>query len=278
MNAPYLGVGMGYRVNYHADIIRGREHIDFLEATSDQFLHTSKEKTNALLEAAGELPIVPHSLAMSVGSATVVDSEYLVRNSDFVKLVNARWFSDHLCMTQVPGVDLGSLTPLWFTEEVVEKTVSNIKTIKEKIPNRPFLVENITYYLPLPVSTMSESSFITKVLEGADCGLLLDINNVYVNSKNLRFDAHKFLLELPLERVVQVHIAGFEPQQDLIIDSHDSPVAGEVWELLDFLVQHSPVKAISLERDGEYPLFSQILEELQHARSIMARHGVAVGA
>jgi len=278
MIVPYLGVGMGYRMNYHADIIRERKHIDFLEATSDQFLHGPKEKTDALLEAAGELPIVPHSLAMSVGSATPVDSEYLALNSKFVELVNGPWFSDHLCMTHIPEVDLGSLTPLWFTEEVVERTVTNIKAIKRKIPDRPFLVENITYYLPLPASTMSESLFITKVVEGADCGLLLDINNVYVNSQNLGFDPQRFLLELPLERVVQVHIAGFEPQPELIIDTHDTPVADVVWDLLDFLVRHSPVKAISLERDGKYPPFSQIVDELQHARNILARHGVALGA
>lgn len=278
MNAPFLGVGMGYRMNYHADIIRERRNIDFLEATSDQFLYGPQEKIDALREAAGCVPVVPHSLAMSVGSDMPIDSEYLARNSTFVDLVDGPWFSDHLCMTQVPEVDLGSLTPLWFTDEVVERTVSNINVIKAAIPKRLFLVENITYYLPLPASTMSESAFIRKVIEGADCGLLLDINNVYVNSMNLHFDPRRFLLELPLERVVQVHIAGFEPQPGLLIDTHDTPVDQEVWDLLDFLVENSPVKAISLERDGKYPEFSQILEELQHARSILSRHGAAVGA
>lgn len=278
MNAQYLGVGLGYRVNYHADIIRERKNIDFLEATSDQFLFGPQEKIDALQEAAGPLPIVPHSLAMSVGSAKPVDADYLKLNADFVNAVNPPWFSDHLCMTHVPEVDLGSLTPLWFTEEVAERTVANIKAIKAGISNRLFLVENITYYLPLPSSTMSESAFITKVVEDADCGILLDINNVYVNSRNLRFDPHRFLRELPLERVIQVHIAGFEPEAELLIDTHDTPVDREVWDLLEFLVKHSPVRGISLERDGKYPPFSQILDELNHARNILNRYRMAVGA
>jgi len=278
MNLPYLGVGLGYRTNYHSDIIRSRSDIDFLEATSDQFLYGPEERQSALVEAAGSLPIVPHSLAMSVGSAMPIDAEYLKLNVEFVESLNPPWFSDHLCMTHVPEVDLGSLTPLWFTEEVVAQTVSNIKAVKAAVPDRVFLVENITYYLSLPQSTMTESAFIRRVVESADCGLLLDVNNVYVNSRNLQFDPFQFLKEIPLERVVQVHIAGFEPEPGLIIDTHDTPVASEVWELLDFVVRHSPVKGISLERDGKYPPFSEILDELEHARSILTRHGSTVGA
>ena len=268
-----LGVGLGYRASLHKEILKVRGRIDFLEAVSDHYLYDiTRERLGELLEAAGDMPIVPHSLSLSVGTAEPVDADYLARNAAFVEAVQPPWYSDHLCMTQVEHVDLGSLTPLWFTEEVVEQVVANVRTITQAIPGRPFLLENITYYVAMPESTMTEAQFITRVLERTDCGLLLDVNNVYVNSRNLHYDPYRFLDELPLERVVQIHVAGFDEGQNLVVDTHDSPVSDDVWKILDYVCRHSPVRGISLERDSNYPAFSVILEELDHARRILRSH------
>jgi uncharacterized protein (UPF0276 family) len=268
-----LGVGLGYRTTLHQQILNARGQIDFLEAITDHFIYdAAEEKIAELREASQDMPIVPHSLSLSVGTAEPVNADYLARTAAFVRFIDPPWYSDHLCMTQVEHVDIGSLTPLWFTEEVVENTVANARTIKQAAPGTQFLLENITYYIAMPESTMTESDFIRRVLEQADCGLLLDVNNVYINSRNLGYDPYKFLEELPLERVVQIHIAGFEQGKNLIVDTHDSAVSDEVWKILEYVCRHSPVRGISLERDSNYPEFSIILEELDHARRILRQH------
>ncbi len=268
-----LGVGLGYRHVLHKQIQNARGQIDFLEAITDHFIYESaEEKIAGLREASQDMPIVPHSLSLSVGTAEPVNADYLARTAAFVQTIDAPWWSDHLCMTQVEHVDIGSLTPLWFTDEVVENTVANACTIKAAAPGKQFLLENITYYLPMAESTMTESAFIRRVVEQADCGLLLDVNNVYINSRNLGYDPYQFLDDLPLERVVQIHIAGFEEGEHLVVDTHDHAVCDEVWKILEYVCRRSPVRGISLERDSNYPQFSEVLEELDHARRILRRH------
>ena len=268
-----LGVGIGYRPSIHKQILSSRAQIDFLEVITDHYIYDAAEERFAeLREASQDMPIVPHNLSLSVGTAEPVDADYLASTAGFVEKIDAPWFSDHLCMTKVAHVDLGSLTPLWFTEEVVDTVVANARTIKRAVPQRQFLLENITYYVAMPESTMTESQFIRRVLEQADCGLLLDVNNVYINSRNLGYDPYKFLQELPLERVVQVHIAGFEEGESLVVDTHDQAVSDDVWKILEFVCRHSPVRGISLERDSNFPDFSVILEELDHARRILRHH------
>lgn len=268
---PVLGVGFGYRAQQHDDIIANRHAFDFLEAITDQFIFSDEERLQSLFAAAHGLPIVPHSLSMSVGTAATVDAGYMARNAEFVRKVNAPWFGDHLCFTKVPELDLGCLTPLWFTDEVADTAVRNIRAVQESVPERAFIVENITYVIPVgePGKQMTEAEFITTVLEKADCGLLLDLNNVYVNSRNLNSDPYDFLRSIPLERVVQIHIAGHEESEDLIIDTHEAPVSEEVWDLLRFIVKRSPVKGVLLERDGKFPPFSELVAELSYARQIM---------
>lgn len=272
MSIPCLGVGLGYRTQQHDDIAAHRRDIDFLELVTDQFIFSNEEKFEEMLAAADGLPLVPHSLSMSVGTAATMDRTYLAFNADFVRKVNAPWFGDHLCFTKVPEMDLGCLTPLWFTEEAADNAVRNIKAVKEAIPNTPFIVENITYIFPVgaPAKCMTEAAFITTILERADCGLLLDLNNVFVNSRNLGFDPYDFLNSIPLERVIQIHIAGHEESKDMVIDTHDAPVSEEVWDLLSFVAARSPVKGVLLERDGKFPPFSEMVEELNHARRIMS--------
>jgi len=269
ISSSVLGVGLGYRAPLHDKILEERDHIDFLEAISDQFLFAPPEKMDRLMEIGRSIPVIPHSLSFSVGTAETINSTYLSKNASFVRAVDPPWFSDHLCMTKVAHVDLGSLTPLWFTEEVVETVVRNVKTIRQEIPSPQFLLENITYYVPLPGSELTEAEFITEVLDKTDSGLLLDVNNVFVNSRNLGYDPYQFLSEIPLDRVVQVHIAGYVEEEGLTIDTHDCAVSDDVWDILKYVVKNSPVKGISLERDSQYPEFPVMLEELDHARRIL---------
>ena len=269
-NLPHLGVGLGYRSPLHREIARNPGKIQFLELVTDQFLYTPEDKLSAFLDSVRDFPLIPHSVAMSVGADMPLDFDYLRRNATFVERTSAPWFSDHLCFTKVAGVDLGQLTPLSFDEETVEVVCRNVAAVKRTC-DRPFLLENITYYFALGSGEMTESQFITKVLQKSDCGLLLDLNNVYLNSINIGYDPYQFLRELPLDRAVQVHLAGFETEDGMLIDTHAAPVSKEVWELLKFVCAKADVRGILLERDENLDDFGSILEELDIARDILRR-------
>ncbi|HEX7362255.1 MAG TPA: DUF692 domain-containing protein [Bryobacteraceae bacterium] len=267
-NLPQLGVGLGYRMPLHNDLLANRHTFDFLELINDQFIFSPLDKQEQILRDLRSIPLVAHGVAMSVGTAQPLDQDYLQATVAFVDHIRAPWFSDHLCFTKTDLADLGQLTPVWFTEETLAQVISNVMAIKRACPAVPFLLENITYYFPLPGSEMTEAEFISRVLVEADCGLLLDVNNVFINSQNLGFDPYDFLTAIPLERVVQVHIAGHKETPGLIIDTHDRPMTKDVWDILSFVVARAPVKAVSLEWDSSYPAFSVIEHELACARSL----------
>lgn len=217
--------------------------------------------------------MVPHNVVLSVGTDMPLDEDYVDRAARLFERLEAPWYSDHLSFTKVPDIEIGQLTPLWFTRETLDVVVRNVKRIKEHIPI-PLLLENITYYFAIPNSEMSEPEFITRALERTDCGLLLDVNNVYINARNHGYDAYEFLDSIPIERAVQVHIAGHRVEDSLIIDSHADKTSPEVLAILKYVVEKAPIKAISLEWDESFPAdFGVLLSELEAARSIFSAAG-----
>src|SRR5262249_22207600 len=156
-----------------------------------------------------------------------------------------------------PDTDVEQLTPLWFTEESLEAVCRNVRSLTARIPT-PFLLENITYYFPIPCAQMTEPQFITRVLEDTDIGMLLDVNNGWVNSVNLGYDPYEFLESIPLERVVQIHIAGGKMSDGMLIDTHSATVNETVWGLLDHVLANAPVRAVSLEWDQDWPEFGHL--------------------
>jgi uncharacterized protein (UPF0276 family) len=222
-------------------------------------------------------PIVCHGIDMSVGTVAPLDEADLRRKAAIIADTKALWFSDHLCFTKAHGIDLGQLTPLPFSDESVEIVTNNVRTIKDCIPV-PFLLENITYYFAIPGSTMTETEFITRVVESADCGLLLDLTNVYTNAANHGYDPFQFIREIPLDRVVEIHVAGGSQMEDTVIDSHSSEVPGAVWDLLDFVMRHAPVKGVILERDEDVPPLAELARELAIARDVMAAAALEMNA
>lgn len=263
---PRLGVGLGYRLPLHDDIMANADRIDFLEFISDQYLYASAEKLDRLTALKERFPLIPHGIGMSVGTADRIDDSYLGRLSALTDRVQAPWFSDHLSFTKVPETDVEQLSPLWFTEESLATVCRNLRQVRGVI-DRPFLLENITYYFSFPDNDMSEAQFITRVLEETDTGLLLDINNVWVNSVNLGFDPYEFLDAIPLQRTLQIHLAGGLMVRDMLVDTHSAPVSEPVWEMLDYVLARAPVKAILLEWDQNWPEFDVLLQHLDRARA-----------
>jgi uncharacterized protein len=266
-NLPKLGVGIGFREQFRADLFLHRNKIDFLEITSDHYLDASPQKLKELKLLKEYFPLIPHSLELSLGSAEGIDEEYLEKVAELVEFVEPKWFSDHLCFTKSGGVKIGHLAPVPYTNEALKVFVRNISKVKNLIKT-PLILENITYLVRFPSSEMSEAKFIKTILEETDCGLLLDVTNLYINSQNFGFDWRKFLDEIPLERVVQLHFVGSHRHGKRLIDAHANKTEGEVWKVFREVCQKCDVKGAVLERDENFPPFAEILEEIKMARRL----------
>ena len=263
-----LGVGIGFREQFRADIFLNRHKIDFLEITTDHYLDAKPQKLDELKLLKEHFSLIPHSLELSLGSAEGIDEKYLEKVAEIVEFTEPEWFSDHLCFTKSGGVKIGHLAPVPYTKEAIDVFVKNISKVKKRI-NVPLLLENITYLVQFPSSEMGEAQFIKTILEETDCGLLLDVTNLYINSQNFGFDWRKFLDEIPLERIVQLHFVGSKRHGKRLIDAHASRTEEAIWKVFAEVVQRCEIKGAILERDENFPPFTEILTELDEARRLL---------
>lgn len=268
---PFLGAGISYRWRFNADLMRS-PGVDWLEVTPEHFLPVNADATQRLALLARRFPIAGHSLELSIGA----DGEDAPGYKESLKQVMAAgagmWHSDHVCFTRVGAQPVRALSPIPFNDESVETCARNIRAVKEDL-GMPFIVENIAYHLPYPMSRMGEAEMLRRIVLAADAGLLLDLHNLYTNAINLRFDPYRFLDELPLDRVVQIHVAGGEDMEGVRLDTHASCCPDEVWALLEHVVPRCPVRGVNFEMDGRFPPWSRILQEIDRARRILREHG-----
>lgn len=263
------GAGIGLR-RAHFDALRETdESIPWLEFCPENYLGYGGRPHRVLMELAERWPLIAHGIAMNIGSMAPLDDEYLRLLKSLLSRVNSAWFSDHLCWNGDANRRLHELLPLPFTREAVSHVARRIQTVKRQI-DRPFLIENISYYAKMPAE-MAETDFITEILEAADCGLLLDVNNVYVNSRNHGFDPRHWIAQLPLERVMQIHVAGHDDSRPVVIDTHGEDVRDEVWELLEFTLSLTGPVPVLIERDQNIPSLSELLQERNTAQRIIDR-------
>lgn len=267
-NLPNLGVGIGFREPFRADLFLHQDKIDFLEITADHYFGATRKKLDELDLLNAHFPLIPHGLNLSLGSAEGIDEHYLEQFAELVERTNPAWFSDHLCFTKSGGKQIGHLAPVPYTNEAVKVFVRNIARVKDTIKT-PLILENITCNVRFPSSEMSETEFIRTILEETDCGLLLDITNLYINSVNHRFDWREFLDELPAERIVQLHFVGLHRHGERLVDAHANKTGAEIWEVFRAACQRADVKGAILERDENLPPFDEILEEIEIARNLL---------
>ena len=256
---------MGFREIYRAETFLHRTEIDFLEITADHYLDAPPKKLAELDLLAENFALIPHGLNLSLGSAEGIDEKYLEKLAVLIEKIQPAWWSEHICFTRSNGVDIGHLASLPFTAEAVETLIRNIEKVKS-IVKTPLILENITYNIRFPSSELDEAEFVKIVLEETDCGLLLDVTNLYINSKNHNFDWRVFLNGLPPERIVQLHFVGSHRYENRLIDAHADRTENEIWEVFREVCRRADVKGAILERDENFPPFEEIITELQIAR------------
>jgi hypothetical protein len=232
-----------------------------------------------ILESVREhYPVALHGVSMSVGSGEAPRLDHLIRLKKLVDRIEPAIVSDHLCWTGLDGHNSHDLLPLPYTEEAVAVAAANIRRVQDVLGRR-ILVENISTYLEFASSTLKEWEFVAAVADEADCGILLDVNNVYVNVRNHGFDPESYLNGIPRTRVEQFHLAGHEDHGDYVIDTHDHPVRDEVWELYERAVARFGPLPTLIERDEHVPELPELLEEARRAQSVLEEsHAAAVNA
>ena len=262
-----LGIGIGYREQFKSELFLNQSEVDFLEIISDRYLDTNKEKQAELELLAAHFPLIPHAINLSLGSAEGLDKDYLIKLAKLIKQINPPWWSEHLSFTQAGGIDIGHLSPLPYTKEAVEIVCQNIEQVRHYL-DTPLILENITYMVNIPGGEMTEAQFIGEIVDRADCGLLLDITNLYINSTNHGYSIQDFLSQLPLERVVQLHFVGGHWHDGVLIDSHSHSTPAEVWQLMKEVASQTTAQGIVLERDENIPPFAELAAELRQAKVV----------
>ncbi|MEP6940468.1 MAG: DUF692 domain-containing protein [Rudaea sp.] len=246
--------------------------IDFFEVAPENWINVGGKLGKTFRAFTERHPFVCHGLSLSLGGPSPLDETLLHKIRRLLDEHHIRIYSEHLSFCSDDG-HLYDLLPIPFTEESVRWVAARIRRAQDILRQR-IAVENVSSYA-LPGQEMSELEFTLAVLEAADCDLLLDVNNVYVNSVNHRFDARQFISALPAGRVSYLHVAGhYDEAPDLIIDSHAAAIVAPVWDLLDHAYAHCGVKPTLLERDFHIPPLAELVDELDHVRDIQARHTV----
>jgi uncharacterized protein (UPF0276 family) len=260
-NPPFAGVGVGLRTPHLEEVLARNPGVPFWEIAPENVVGDGGHQYEVTWEILKRDHIVSHGLALSVGGFDPFDPDYLDDLNCFLEKAGSPWHSEHLCFTTVDGATTHELLPMPLTRASARHVIRRAKELKDRLAV-PFILENITYYTELGDREMEECDWMADILEGADVGWLLDINNIYVNSLNHHLDPIRWLLRMPLNRVTQIHIAGHQAMGDLVIDTHGSPVIDPVIRLLQWVLGRlqRPVPVL-LERDNNIPPLTELLEE-----------------
>ncbi|HXU45225.1 MAG TPA: DUF692 domain-containing protein [Thermoanaerobaculia bacterium] len=265
----HLGLGVGLRSAHFEHILSHKPAVDWFEVISENYVDSLGRPRNVLAQIAERYPVVLHGVSLSIGSTDPLDFEYLSKLKKLGKEVRARWISDHLCWTGVLGRNTHDLLPMPYTEASLRHVVERIRVVQDVL-ERPLVLENPSSYVTFAQSSMDEWEFVSRMAEEADCGLLLDVNNVYVSSFNHDMDPETFIRSLPHERIVQFHLAGHSDYGTHLIDTHDHPVIDRVWDL--YRLAHELTGGVStlLEWDANIPPFQVVHDEVLKAKRFVA--------
>ncbi len=272
---PVIGYGIGLRPPHYQPLLQALREaptsaprpVDWVEIISENFMVEGGNPRAVLRDVRAEVPVVMHGVSLSLGSVDPLDAGYLDALDRLAREIEPAWISDHLCWSSFGGHTGHDLWPLPFTEEALVHVAARVLAVQDRL-RRPILVENVSSYLQFGHSTMPEWEFLAALVGRTGCGLLLDVNNVYVSAHNHGFSAQSFLEGVPRDSVGQFHLAGHRDEGTHLLDTHDRPVCAAVWALYRQAVRRfGPVSAL-IERDDDIPSLEDLLAELREAKGI----------
>ena len=270
------GVGIGLRIPHYQHIFEKKPVVDWFEIISENFMVDGGRPLHILDQILEQYRVVQHGVSMYFGSTEPLNRDHLKRLKTLVRRTNTPWLSGHLCWGSVDGRYSHDLLPMPYTFEAAKKTAEKVRAVRDFL-EIPIAVENVSSYAEFHVSEMTEWQFLTEVVEAADCGILLDVNNIYVSSQNHTFDPMEYVNNLPHDRVAQIHIAGHSRYEKYILDTHDHPVIDPVWKLYERAIELCGQTATLLEWDDHIPSFEEVHNEALKAKQYLKTFE-AVGA
>jgi uncharacterized protein len=266
------GVGIGLRVPHYNHIFEQKPVVDWFEIISENYMVNGGRALQVLDEILEQYRVVQHGVSMYFGSAQSLNREHLKRLKELTRRTKTPWLSDHLCWGSVDGRYTHDLLPIPYTFEAVKTTAERIRQVQDFL-EIPVAVENVSSYAEFHQSQMTEWEFLNEVVEAADCGILLDVNNIYVSSQNHGFNPSDYIDSIPGERVAQIHIAGHSKFEKYTLDTHDHPVLDPVWALYARAIERVGETATLLEWDDNIPSFDEV-----HAEALKATRYLSTSA
>jgi uncharacterized protein (UPF0276 family) len=262
---PDLGVGVGFRVPHYAHVLGAGPPMDWFEVISENFMVQGGKPLENLEKLCASYRVVPHGVSLSIGSSSPLDRAYLTRLKALLGRFHPPWASDHLCWGQTSSVVLHDLLPLPMTRAVVDHVARRVKEVQDFL-EIPFALENVSSYLTYKDSTMNEWEFLSEVAEKADCGILLDCNNIYVTARNHGLDPNAYIDAVPVDRVVQMHLAGHTDKGKYVLDTHSDFVCDPVWDLYRRALGRIGATSTLIEWDDDIPEWRVLSAEADKAR------------
>jgi uncharacterized protein len=268
LGLPNLGQGVGLRSQHFSYLMRNDPQVDWFEIISENFMDNFGLARHVLERIASARPVVMHGVSLSVGSTDPLDFDYLARLKALAEFVRPVWISDHLCWTGVAHVNTHDLLPMPLNEESLRHVAGRVRQVQDFL-GRPLVLENPSTYLEFRNSTIAEWDFLSELARETGCGLLLDVNNVYVSGHNHGFDPEHYVRSLPAESVVQIHLAGPSDCGRYLVDTHDRPVPAPVWRLYKLAQELTGGVSTLLEWDANIPDFPELVCELRKAEGAL---------
>lgn len=268
---PIAGTGIGLRSPHINEILSDLPPVPWFELLADNHLVEGGLIPLQLEKICQHYPVTFHSVGLSLGSIDPLDRNYLGKLKKLMQQHEITWLSEHCCFTSVDGFHSHDLLPLPYSEESLSHMVARISQVQDFLGEQ-ILIENVSSYMKFAESTLDEADFISELAEQADCLLLIDVNNIYVNHINQGVDTEKYLSRLPYEKIKEVHLAGFDDRGDYILDAHNNPVAEPVWQLYEKLIQHIPHVPTLIEWDNDIPSLQTLMSEAEKAELISNKY------
>lgn len=273
MQYTHAGFGLGLRSPHYDQVLEERpKQVDWFEIISENYIDAHKGYWRLLADLRHDYQFVMHGVSLSIGSTDPLDKDYLSKLKKLADFLEISWMSDHLCFTGVQRKQTHDLLPIPYTEEALKHVAPRIEAVQEAL-GRPIALENASSYLEFNGQTINEQEFLSELVKRTGCGILLDVNNVYVSSFNHGWEPKDYIDAIPEEAIMQYHLAGHFNKGNHIIDTHDAEVANPVWDLFRYTIKNKGFKNTMIEWDDNIPEFDKLLAELNKAKQVVSEEG-----